>query len=292
MSEANPSSQVAYVASRRVGDATVTVISDGSLHWAPHFPVPEAEWRAAMPEADAAGRVAFGLNVVLIQTPDAVVLVDPALDDPGSAFDAEFSRSVNVEIVRTPGFAAGLREKGVAPEAVDHVVITHAHGDHYAGVTFERDGELRVRLPHARHWLGRADWEGSPGGKRASLERDRRLGAVADLGVLELVDGEREFAPGVSLLPSPGESPGHLAVRLQSAGERCYVLGDLIHHACEVEHPDWAPPGRDLAALRASRDRLYAEIAGAGALAVSAHEPFPAWGRIVSTASGYRWEPA
>jgi glyoxylase-like metal-dependent hydrolase (beta-lactamase superfamily II) len=281
-----------YVASRRAGDATVTVISDASLHWAPRFPVPETEWRAAMPEADAAGRVAFGLNVVLIQTPDAVVLVDPALDDPGSAFDAEFSRSVGVEIVRSPGFAAALRELGVASGSVDHVVITHAHGDHYAGVTFERDGEPVVRFPNARHWLGRADWEGNLGRAQATSELNRRLGAVERLGLLELVDGEREIAPDVALLPSPGESPGHLAVRLRSAGESVYVVGDLIHHACEVEHADWAPAGRDLTALRASRDRLFAEIADSGALAVSAHEPFPAWGRIVSTTTGYRWERA
>src|SRR5687768_16003676 len=102
----------AYFTSRPVGGATFMVISDGSFFWAPNFPVPEAEWRAAMPEADAAGRAEFGLNVVLIQIGAATVLVDPALDDPGSSFDAEFARAVKVEIVRSPGFAAALAELG------------------------------------------------------------------------------------------------------------------------------------------------------------------------------------
>jgi glyoxylase-like metal-dependent hydrolase (beta-lactamase superfamily II) len=280
------------MSSRRVGDATVTVISDGTLFWAPRFPVPEAAWRAAMPEADAEGQVAFGLNVVLIQTPEAVVLVDPALDDPGSAFDAEFSRAVGVSISRSPGFAVALTELGVAPEAVDHVAITHAHGDHHAGVTVDRDGEPTVRFPKARHWLGRADWEGNPGRSQPDSELNRRLGAVERRGLLELVDGEREIAPGVTLVPSPGESPGHQAVRLRSGDASLYVVGDLLHHACEVEHADWAPPGRDMAALGASRDRLYAEMARTGALVITGHERFPPWGRIVSTNAGYRWERA
>jgi glyoxylase-like metal-dependent hydrolase (beta-lactamase superfamily II) len=279
-----------FIDSRRVGEATVTVISDGALFWAPRFPVPEAEWRAAMPEADAAGQVEFGLNVVLIRLPETVVLVDPALDDPGSAFDAEFSRAVGVTITRSPGFAAALNELGVAAESVDHVAITHAHGDHYAGVTVERDGELAVRFPNARHWLGRGDWEGNPGRAQPESALNRRLGAVERRGLLELVDGEQEIASGVTLLPSPGESPGHLAVRLRSGDAGLYVIGDLIHHGCEVEHPDWAPPGRDIAALRASRQRLYAEMAKSGALVVTGHERFPPWGRIVSTAGGYRWE--
>jgi glyoxylase-like metal-dependent hydrolase (beta-lactamase superfamily II) len=172
------------------------------------------------------------------------------------------------------------------------VIVTHAHGDHYAGVVAERDGALEVRFPNARHYIGRADWESNPQREQPDSELSRRLGAVARRGLLESVAGEREVVPGLTLLPAPGESPGHLIVRVRTGGEALYVLGDLIHHACEVTHPDWAPPGRDLAALRASRDRFYAEMAREGAFAVSAHERFPPWGRIVPADEGYRWEPA
>src|SRR5204863_5823744 len=48
-----------YVDSRRIGDATVTIISDGTLHWAPALSAPEAEWRRAMPEADQHGAITF-----------------------------------------------------------------------------------------------------------------------------------------------------------------------------------------------------------------------------------------
>ena len=139
---------------------------------------------------------------------------------------------------RSPGLVAALSDLWVTSDDVTHVVITHAHGDHYAGVVAEHDGELAVRYPRARHFIGRADWEDNPDRALSNSEVSRRLGAVARLGLLDAVAGEHEAAPGVTLLPTPGETAGHLVVRIESEGERLYVLGDLVHHACEVAHPD------------------------------------------------------
>ena len=50
---------------------------------------------------------------------------------------------------------------GVRPEEITHVLITHAHYDHFAGVAVERDGRYVARFPQARHLIGRADWEGA-----------------------------------------------------------------------------------------------------------------------------------
>jgi glyoxylase-like metal-dependent hydrolase (beta-lactamase superfamily II) len=279
-----------YVSSRQVGDAAVTVVSDGVLRWAPRYPVPEADWRRAMPEADAAGRIWLGLNVVLIELDGARIVVDPALDDPGSSFDRWFADEELIKIVRSPGLAAGLGLLGWEPASVTHVVITHPHGDHYGGVARERDGALATRFANARHFIGRADWVDNPERAEAGSELERRLGPVERSGRLDLVDQEREIAPGVAVLPAPGETPGHLVVRLDSAGERLYVLGDLVHHACEVENLDWAPPWADVSMLAASRAKVFSDLARTGAMAVSAHEVFPPWRRIVATSDGFRQE--
>lgn len=281
-----------YMSSRHVGDAVVAVVSDGALRWAPRYPAPEADWRRALPEADAAGRIWLGLNVVLIELDGARIVIDPALDDPGASFDRWFADEESIEIVRSPGLAAGLDLLGWEPESVTHVVITHPHGDHYGGVARERDGALQTRFPNARHFIGRADWTDNPERAESGSQLARRLGPVERSGLLELVDREQEIAPGVALLRAPGETPGHLVVRLDSGDERLYVLGDLVHHACEVEHLDWAPPWVDVAALTASRARLFSELARSGALAVSAHERFPPWRRIVATDDGFRQEPS
>ena len=169
------------------------------------------------------------------------------------------------------------------------MLITHAHNDHYAGVVFEQNGELLPRFPHARHYIGRDDWKGELDLPVPEPELEQRLGLIDQLGLLETVDSDREIVPGVTMLTAPGESPGHMVVRLESAGEVWYDLGDLVHHACEVEHPDWVSPDGDPMANRASRERIFAAVARDDAIVVTGHEPFPAWGRIVPNGAGYSW---
>ncbi|HXX37073.1 MAG TPA: MBL fold metallo-hydrolase [bacterium] len=278
-----------FVASRRVGDATVTVISDGTLLWAPRFMIPDEERRRAMPEADAEGQVRLGLNAVHLRIGDASIMVDPGLDDPASAWQRGFALKWP-GLIRSPGLAVALERIGERPEAVSHVVVTHAHADHFAGVAVERNGTLGPRFPKARHLIGRADWEGNPARRDPTSDHATRLGLIERLGLLDFVDGVHEMVPGVVLVPTPGESPGHLAVRVRSAGQEFYYLGDLFHHPCEIEQIDWVPPNRDTGALRASRERIIADVAGRPALVVFSHVRFPGWGRIVRTASGQRWE--
>lgn len=281
-----------YVASRRIGEADVIIISEGSCQWAPRFQVPEAEWRRALPEADAGGRIPIGFNLVHVRCGGASIIIDPGFDDPLSSWQQGFAAHSPslADIARTPGLEAALAGIDVAPGGVTHVLITHTHADHFAGIMAERDGGLRARFPRARHILGRAAWETNPRREEPASDFVVRLGAIHRLGLLDLIDEEREIVPGVTMIPSPGEMPGHMIVRIQSGGECFYYLGDLFHHACEVEHPDWSPPGRDLPALRASRQAFIADAADSGATAVYAHARFPGWGRIRRTADGVRWE--
>jgi glyoxylase-like metal-dependent hydrolase (beta-lactamase superfamily II) len=276
----------AFVETRRVGGATVTVVSDGTFLWAPELRAPEAEWRRAIPEANDRGEIWLGHHMVLIRHEGAVILVDAGFDDPSPT-----SSWMPPRARRSPGVQAGLARIGVSPEQVTHVFLTHAHGDHIAGATVERDGQRLPRYPRARYLLGRRDWEGNPALEQPASLIALHLGALRRAGVLALQEGEREVVPGVTLIPSPGDSPGHYLLRLRSGGETFYAVGDLFHHACEVDHTGWASPGRDREAARVSREALNAAAAPAGATVVFTHEPFPPWGRIVAAGpGGHRWQ--
>ena len=62
-----------------------------------------------------------------------------------------------------------------------------------------------------------------------------------------------EVAPGVTLLPLPGHTPGHSGYRLDSAGETLIVWGDTVH-VPEIRDP--APPGDErIRHQRTSRGR-------------------------------------
>jgi glyoxylase-like metal-dependent hydrolase (beta-lactamase superfamily II) len=135
----------------------------------------------------------------------------------------------------------------------------------------------------------RQDFTGNPARTDPASELATRLGAIERAGLLDVLEEEREVLPGVAMIPTPGETPGHAAVRVGAGTARFYYLGDLFHHPCEVEHPEWVPPNRDAGAARASRARISAEAAASGAAVVFSHARFPAWGRIRAAGSGYIW---
>ena len=292
-----------YVESRRFGEATVTLINDGSGQSVivKQLTVPEAQWRRDVPEASARGEIVVNYHAAHVRVPSgrggASILIDLGFDDPSDQSQWKEPRHH-----RTPGIQAGLASIGVQPEDVTHVLITHAHGDHFAGGAV--DG--RPRFPKAKVLLGRADWEGNPqrsagdanmlGRHLGAIERAepgsmaaRELGGLREAGLLTPADGEQEVAPGVTMIHAPGESPGHSIVRVRSGGQTFYFLGDLFHHPCEVANLDWVSGGRDAAAMRASRERLLAEAIPAGATLVYTHSLFPGWGRIEPDGDRYRW---
>ncbi len=277
------------VASRRLGRATIAIVSGGSLPWAPRFQVPEEQWRRAIPDADAYGKVTLGLNCALISIDGATVVVDPGFDDPHSSWQQRFAERWP-GMLCSPGLQASLASLNIHPNEVTHVVISHTHEDHFAGVTAEQGGRSVVRFPRARHFLGRSDWEGNPLRQARDSELVARLGAIERLGLLDLVDGEHEILPSVVIIPAPGETPGHTVVRVQSADDVFYYLGDLFHLPCEVDHLDWVPgQSRDQASTVASRRRVIADAVASRATLVFTHGQFPPWGRIERAGEGYRW---
>lgn len=157
-----------------------------------------------------------------------------------------------------------------------HLVITHAHYDHYAGVTYKNEDGHSVSFPKARHFLGSADWE-NPEMQKA-LKQDGSpeavsLGVLDSSSLLELVEGDRRLTSNVNIVAAPGESPGHQIVKAQADGETLYCLGDLFHHSVEVEDIKLMSSWCDALANKQSRQALIRAALDENAVLVAAHMP-------------------
>lgn len=277
------------VRSIRVGAARVTVINAGdlALRLADELAVPEEQWRPRYADLFERPQTCPSLSV-LIQHAGATVLIDAndyrATIGPDSPFRLP-------DYTPPPDIPAQLAHLGVQTADVQHVIITHAHWDHFAGVTHPAGEGYVPVYPQAHYYLGAADWadaEMQAGvSDPASLE-GRTLGLLHARGLLELVAEPREIAAGVAALPAPGETPGHLIVRVRSEGETLYVLGDLFHHQVEVEHPDWMVTWADAPAMLATRRTLMERALAENALLVAAH--IASVGRLESSGDGARWQ--
>lgn len=275
-----------YVVSRRVGDATITAMNDASglsTIMKALENVPEEVWRAEV-DADANGEICLSYVTAHVRLGNVSILIDLGFDDPSPTTQWKLPRHQ-----RTPGLQAGLATIGVQPADVTHVLITHSHGDHIAGGTVEIGGRRVPRFPNARHFVGRLDWEGLAERDRPGSHAAIHLATIDRLGMLDLVDGEREIVPSVTMIAAPGESPGHSIVKVESRGETFYFLGDLFHHPCEVAHLDWVARGRDRSRMRQSREKLIADALASNALLLTTHILFPGFGRLERTSTGARW---
>ncbi len=190
------------------------------------------------------------------------VLVDvPAYEFPGDAAE-----------MAIPGFMAhSLLELLTAAEidaaGIRDVIITHAHWDHINGLTRIVDNRRVPTFPQARHYLGRGDWQPEQFG---ALENDT-LKVVHSHGLLTLLDGPFDLGEGLTVLPAPGESPGHQILHLHAGGTEAYFVGDLYHHPLEFAEParnvEWAAPDT----MQASKAALIERAAQSGARVYFSH---------------------
>jgi glyoxylase-like metal-dependent hydrolase (beta-lactamase superfamily II) len=272
-----------------LGAATVTIFNTGDLTitLSEMMNVPESEWQPRYADILGKPRV-FPSQCVHIALPGASVLVDAnnyALSAPPG-----YPYAMPEGYQPPPDLLTQLRQCGIQPAEITHLVITHAHYDHYAGVTTEQNGAFVPAFPNARCYLGKPDWD-YPETREALRDPasadSLTFGVLHNAGLLELVEGERDLTPEVKIIPTPGESPGHQIVRVTSDGQTLYCLGDLFHDPIEVEYPAWMSQWDDPTTNVASRFALTEAALAENALLVAAH--IPSVGRLKRAESGARW---
>ncbi|KRW57528.1 MBL fold metallo-hydrolase [Pseudomonas sp. TTU2014-080ASC] len=274
-----------------IGDATVTALYDGYVELAPSLlkgmEGKEIEKLLARSFQKTDPGFQTAVNAYLVHTRDNLVLVDAGA---AKCFGPTLGNIVqNIE-------AAGYK-----PSDVDTILVTHMHPDHLCGVT---SAEGKAAFPNASLWAAQADADFWLSEKVAAAapEAAKGLYQMAKAAVQPYKDAGKyhtfkqgdALVPGLSVVPTPGHTPGHTSFLLQSAEQSLLLWGDIIHsHAVQMQHPEVSMEF-DVDSTQAikTRKELLKKVADNGWWIAGAHLPFPGIGHVRSEQNGYAWVPA
>jgi glyoxylase-like metal-dependent hydrolase (beta-lactamase superfamily II) len=274
------------VQTRTLGDMTIHALEAGRQRLdggAMFGVVPKALWEKRIP-ADERNRIPLAMRCLLIETPDALVLIDNGV---GNKESAKFHDIYGIENASTTGRATQLEdaiaEAGYDVDDIDIVIDSHLHFDHAGGNThIDADGVVQLSFPRARYIVNRGEFE-------YAHWRNERVQAsylphnfdpVQAAGRLDLVEGGHEVLPGIVLQHTPGHTPHHQSIRISSAGETALYLADVIPTAAHLPLA-WIM-GYDVEPLVTleSKRKLLAEARAGEWLLIFEHDPVTAWGRL------------
>ena len=193
--------------------------------------VPRVTWAKTV-KTDWKNRITLGLNCLLLQVEGKNILVDTGVGSMVDEQDKEAIGLISSRLSRDLKSVAGLTLKDIHA-----VILSHLHFDHSGGCTkMIRSGKLVPTFPQARYFVQRTSWEDACNTTNQRCffhQRMENLLPLADLGQLEMLDGDREIFPGLNVIVTDGHAEGHQMVMFNHGGERVVFLGDLVptpHH--------------------------------------------------------------
>jgi glyoxylase-like metal-dependent hydrolase (beta-lactamase superfamily II) len=215
------------------------------------------------------GRLKMSIHSLVVETPARRILVDTGLGNDKQG------RTVPTWNDRHGPFLDDLAAEGFPPDSIDTVLCTHLHVDHVGWNTRLEGGRWMPTFTKARYVFGETEYaywrDHSSEPDKAAIFADS-VAPIVEAGQADLVASDARICDEITLIPTPGHSPGHVSLHIQSAGEEGCLAGDVAHHPCQMAHLDWSSTA-DSDPVQSARTRreLFSRFADRPALVIGGH---------------------
>ena len=277
----------------QIGTVKITRVIEMETTGGSRFILPDATRDACKPIGwmqphfmDEQGNLIMSVHALIVDTGKNRIVVDTCIGN-----DKE--RNIPTWSHLQTDFLQQLTAAGYPRESIDYVLCTHLHVDHVGWNTMLVDGEWLPTFPNARYLIGETEWrywdanedESQYGPVLADSVRP-----VVDAGRVDLVATDHQLCTEVSLQSTPGHTPGHVSIKIESAGQSALITGDCIHHPVQMTRTDWCSSADyDQSQGRWTRENLLAELVDQDTLVIGTHFATPTAGHVKALPNGGYW---
>ena len=256
--------------------------------------VPKILWEKRIP-ADDLNRIQLGMRTLLIEHSSGLLLIDTGA---GNKEEKKFLDIYGIENAGSSGrtwLEDGLAKVGVAPEDISIVINTHLHFDHAGGNTYRDErGEIKVSFPKARYIVkrGEYDYATHTNERTAASYFERNFAPVVKAHKFEFVIREKEIVKGIRVVPTPGHTPFHQSVLIESEGEKAFFLADMLPTHAHLPLA-WIM-GYDVEPLVTleTKRRILRQAEDENWLLIFEHDAVVPWGRVEHDGKAYALKSA
>jgi len=175
---------------------------------------------------------------------------------------------------------------GVNTEAIDMVICTHLHFDHVGWNTRLENGTWVPTFPHAKYLFSQGEyeyWIQKP--EKEMIDDfngiDDSVSPIVEAGLAQFVSDDYHINSEIRLMPTPGHTPHHVSVVIESQGQKAVISGDVLHHPCQMVHPEWTTLADTYPAQTVqTRNVFLAEMVDTDILVIGSHFSGPVAGYV------------
>lgn len=219
--------------------------------------------------ANDEGRLRMSVHSLVVETPSQRIVVDTCIGNDKEGRAVPTWNRLQLPFIETMAAA------GYPPDSIDRVICTHLHVDHVGWNTRLAGGKWVPTFPRARYVFGRTEYEHWAAHSDTPEQRavfDDSVKPIVDAGLADLVASDARLTDEITLIPTPGHSPGHMSILIRCDGEEALLTGDVAHNPCQMAHLDWSSTAdSDPVQSIAARRELFGRFAETPTLVIGGH---------------------